>query len=213
MSSRLISFGVFHKRVPSGSKASAVGLYVGHPCGSISAICAPPSHGTWALPLRPEWPICMAGTASMLSMNALIGATACICASFHRPTQPGLILPSGLTAVASQMISAAPPIARAPKWWRCQSFMTPSIAEYWHIGAIPIRFFRVISLICNELKSAVIAETFLGLLQSAYHKAVFTLYFKFLFYLVQYSCWRCLKSQFLPTQMARLGTFDWDLWD
>ena len=57
----------------------------------------------------------MAGTAPKLSINALIGATACICASFQSPVQPGLIRPSGETAVASQIIKAAPPMARAPK--------------------------------------------------------------------------------------------------
>jgi hypothetical protein len=28
----------------------------------------------------------------------------------------------------------APPAARAPRWTRCQSFASPSSAEYWHIG-------------------------------------------------------------------------------
>src|SRR5215218_4088058 len=35
--------------------------------------------------------------------------------------------------------NAAPESARWPKWMRCQSFMHPSSAEYWHMGAITMR--------------------------------------------------------------------------
>src|SRR5262245_37063444 len=35
---------------------------------------------------------------------------------------------------------AAPERARCPKWITCQSVMRPSAAEYWHIGAITMRF-------------------------------------------------------------------------
>src|SRR5262252_6516221 len=48
--------------------------------------------------------------------------------------------PSGRTAVASMVSSAAPEIARWPRWMTCQSVMHPSTAEYWHIGAMTIRF-------------------------------------------------------------------------
>ena len=47
--------------------------------------------------------------------------------------------PSGATAVASTMTSPAPPTAREPRWTKCQSFATPSSAEYWHIGETPMR--------------------------------------------------------------------------
>ena len=48
--------------------------------------------------------------------------------------------PSGVTAVASIVSSAAPDSANCPKWMMCQSDMLPSWAEYWHIGAITMRF-------------------------------------------------------------------------
>ena len=47
--------------------------------------------------------------------------------------------PSGVTAVASMVSSAAPDSARCPRWITCQSVAHPSTAEYWHIGAITIR--------------------------------------------------------------------------
>src|SRR5512132_2162917 len=47
--------------------------------------------------------------------------------------------PSGKTAVASMVRSAAPESARWPRWMTCQSVMQPSTAEYWHIGAMTMR--------------------------------------------------------------------------
>src|SRR3954452_10665057 len=47
---------------------------------------------------------------------------------------------SGETAVASRIISPAPDRARWPRWIMCQSPAMPSVAEYWHIGAMMIRF-------------------------------------------------------------------------
>ena len=32
------------------------------------------------------------------------------------------------------MINAAPPMARAPRWTRCQSVAKPSTLAYWHMG-------------------------------------------------------------------------------
>jgi hypothetical protein len=49
--------------------------------------------------------------------------------------------PSGTTAVASTITRAAPPVARLPRWTRCQSFGRPSTLEYWHIGDTNTRFF------------------------------------------------------------------------
>jgi len=40
-----------------------------------------------------------------------------------------------------------PPTALVPRCTRCQSFVNPSIAEYWHIGETTILFFRVIFFI------------------------------------------------------------------
>ncbi len=42
--------------------------------------------------------------------------------------------PSAVTAVASVIVSAAPPAARDPRCTRCQSFANPSLLEYSHIG-------------------------------------------------------------------------------
>src|SRR6185312_2038125 len=47
--------------------------------------------------------------------------------------------PSAVTAVASIVSSAAPDKARWPRWMTCQSVMQPSMAEYWHIGAMMMR--------------------------------------------------------------------------
>ncbi len=64
-----------------------------------------------------------------------------MCASLQIPRSAGEIRPSGVTAVASVMTSAAPPTARLPRCTRCQSFAKPSRLEYWHIGLTTIRFF------------------------------------------------------------------------
>src|SRR4051812_35538672 len=48
--------------------------------------------------------------------------------------------PRRSTAVASTTTRAAPDIAIVIRWWRCQSFVEPSSAEYWHIGETTMRF-------------------------------------------------------------------------
>src|SRR5450759_2551618 len=58
--------------------------------------------------------------------------------------------PSGETAVASAMTSAAPPAARAPRWTRCQSFATPSSAEYMHIGVSPMCMYSAEDGVAND---------------------------------------------------------------
>jgi hypothetical protein len=63
---------------------------------------------------------------------------------------PGEIRPSGETAVASVIMSPAPPTALVPRWTRCQSFVNPSFAIYWHIGDITILFFKVIFFIIRD---------------------------------------------------------------
>src|SRR5690349_10346765 len=50
------------------------------------------------------------------------------------PASCGEILPSAVTAVASDITRPAPPWAKAPRWTRCQSVGRPSIDEYWHMG-------------------------------------------------------------------------------
>src|SRR5260221_2390041 len=47
--------------------------------------------------------------------------------------------PSGVTPVASTIISPAPEQAYWPRCMRCQSVMRPSLAEYWHIGETTMR--------------------------------------------------------------------------
>ena len=91
------------------------------------------------------------GTAPCASMNRLIRASGSICASFHSPASCGVMRPSAVTAVASQITSAAPPTAREPRCTRCQSFACPSPDEYMHIGDTPMRLRRVTSLSRNSL--------------------------------------------------------------
>src|SRR5882762_3771168 len=47
--------------------------------------------------------------------------------------------PSRVTCVASTISSPAPEYARWPRWMRCQSFMQPSSAWYWHMGETTTR--------------------------------------------------------------------------
>ena len=77
----------------------------------------------------------MPGTAPRAAIEAAIGAQASRCASFQSPTSSGEMRPSGSTAVASAMTTPAPPDANCARCTWCQSFGTPSTAEYWHIGA------------------------------------------------------------------------------
>ncbi len=86
------------------------------------------------LALRPAWASCTAGTAPRASMKRVIGFQAAAWPSCHSPVSAGEILPSGDTALASAITTAAPPTARLPRWTRCQSLGKPSVAEYWHIG-------------------------------------------------------------------------------
>src|ERR1035437_727788 len=68
------------------------------------------------------------------------------------PASPGVMRPSGETAVASAMIRPAPPMAREPRCTRCQSPAIPSSEEYWHIGDTPMRLRSVTDLIVSESK-------------------------------------------------------------
>ncbi len=65
------------------------------------------------------------------------------------PASPGVMRPSGETALASAITKPAPPAARAPRCTRCQSFATPSLDEYWHIGDTPMRLRSVTDLIVS----------------------------------------------------------------
>src|SRR3977135_1114435 len=68
------------------------------------------------------------------------------------PRSCGLMRPTGVTAVASVITSAAPPTARLPRCTRCQSFENPSTLEYSHIGETTMR----LSSVSERIRSPVI---------------------------------------------------------
>jgi hypothetical protein len=63
--------------------------------------------------------------------------------------------------VASTNIKPVPPAALVPRCIRCQSFVKPSVDEYWHIGDMTILFFRVTFLIFKGENSIDIRFIFL----------------------------------------------------
>src|SRR4051794_21184908 len=69
-----------------------------------------------------------------------------MCRSLQIPRSAGEIRPSAVTAVASVMVSAAPPAARDPRCTRCQSFANPSSLEYSHMGETKTRLASVTPL-------------------------------------------------------------------
>ena len=75
-----------------------------------------------------------------------------MCSSFQRPRSPGLMRPSGVTALASVITRPAPPTARDPRCTRCQSLAKPSSEEYSHMGETAIRLRKVISRIVKGEK-------------------------------------------------------------
>src|SRR5512134_1765630 len=97
---------------------------------SLGASGLSPSHGREVEALRPAWAIWSPGTAYCSLMNAVMGRKASVWASDQMPESCGEILPSGDTAVASTMTSAAPPTALLPRWTRCQFVARPSRLEY-----------------------------------------------------------------------------------
>jgi hypothetical protein len=76
----------------------------------------------------------MPGTAPWFSTKRTMRAKASACSSFHRPRHQGVMRPRGSICVASVNTMPAPPTAREPRWTRCQSSGTPSVALYWHMG-------------------------------------------------------------------------------
>ena len=62
--------------------------------------------------------------------------------SSHSPRQPGVMRPSGSTAVASVQNMPAPDSARAPICMRCHADAAPLSAEYWHMGETTMRLGR-----------------------------------------------------------------------
>src|SRR5688572_11675437 len=64
--------------------------------------------------------------------------------------------PSGVTPVASMTSMEAPDKASVPRCIRCQSFIEPSIALYWHIGETVMRFSSSSDPIENGVKSLLV---------------------------------------------------------
>src|SRR3954463_6154012 len=70
--------------------------------------------------------------------------------------------PSRVTCVASIIIRPAPLYDRCPRWIRCQSFMLPSSAWYWHIGETTMRFGSVMPPSWRGVKSFADMAAILG---------------------------------------------------
>jgi hypothetical protein len=62
-----------------------------------------------------------------------------MCSSFQMPRSLGVMRASGLTELASVMTRPAPPMARLPRWTKCQSLAKPSTEEYSHMGETAMR--------------------------------------------------------------------------
>src|SRR3984957_5200888 len=66
-----------------------------------------------------------------------------MCSSFQMPRSLGVMGASGLTALASVRTRPAPPMARLPRWTKCQSLAKPSREVYSHMGEAVMRLRRV----------------------------------------------------------------------
>src|SRR4051794_38072799 len=129
----------------SPGKGSAEGATGGHP---PSASATPPRSlvkPEYVEPLRPAWASWIPAVAPWRWTNSTMRAQAACCSAFQSPVSSGEIRPSGVTTVASVKTRPAPPRAKEPRCTRCQSFGTPSTAEYWHIGATHTRLRTVTS--------------------------------------------------------------------
>jgi hypothetical protein len=96
-------------------KALALGPMGCHARGSSGFMWSSPSHGRLADALRPACAIWMPATAPCCFRKATTRGHFSAWRSFHRPVQPGVIRPSGETAVASATIRPAPPMACDPR--------------------------------------------------------------------------------------------------
>ena len=103
-----------------------------------------PATAASVLALRPAWASWMPGDRALAGDEAGDARPGLGLAVVPQmPVSAGEMRPSADTAVASAMTAPAPPTARLPRCTRCQSLGTPSIAEYWHIGATTMRLRRV----------------------------------------------------------------------
>ena len=127
------------KRSPS-SWGIAEGATVSHPPWP-TANSWPPSQGVALEALRPAWANWMNTGVAGANWRARLSLSfrAASVRSSHNPKQAGVILASGVTAVASIINNAAPLLSRLPQCIKCQSVASPLEAEYWHMGATTIR--------------------------------------------------------------------------
>src|ERR1043165_9438754 len=72
------------------------------------------------------------------------------------PTQPCVMRPRRSPSVISRNTRPAPEFASIPRCVMCQSPMTPSVAEYWHIGATLMRLASSRPLILYGENSALV---------------------------------------------------------
>ena len=136
VSATVSAHGTFPSPPP---KATGLGATMGQPPGVVGQMPAavPRAGGAGLAAGMGELD---AGTAPWVFNEAVDACQRLDVRIGPEPAQPGVMRPSGETAVASAITSPAPPAARAPRWTRCQSFATPSTDEYMHIGETPMRF-------------------------------------------------------------------------
>ena len=95
------------------------------------------------LALRPAWASWIPGTLPWSLRKAVMRERKGMWSSEQMPRSPGVMRPSGETAAASVMTVPAPPMAREPRWTRCQSLAWPSTELYSHMGETTMRLGRV----------------------------------------------------------------------
>ena len=118
-----------HRRRPRRRRAAAADGATGcQPPVRRARSAAPPSQGAWLEALRPACASWIAiGIGECRRTAASTRRSAASVASDHSPRSPGVMRPSGSTAVASMVSRPAPDSARWPRWIRCQSLASPSI--------------------------------------------------------------------------------------
>ncbi len=103
-----------------------------------------PPRSAWSRPCGRHGPAaCRSSPPSWRGRNRRCASTRLPASSLYRPVQPGVMRASAETSVISVKMRPAPPMARLPRCTRCQSFGTPSVAEYWHIGETTTRLASV----------------------------------------------------------------------
>ena len=125
MSSRVISRGTGL----CSNQGTGDAAMIGHPSASSGSLS--PSQDSRVDAFRPACPSCMPiAAAEWRCTKSTIRFHAPTCAGSYMPVQPSEMRLSRLTSVISDITSPAPPIARLPRFTRCQSSGVPSSAEY-----------------------------------------------------------------------------------